>query len=132
MCGIVDVDLDDAWWLSAMLMLKYSRREGCCGALEAAPPRHDDFISRRLSIRGSILDCDISASTRSASNSETMHGEWDEWKALLKGSRRRHQVTDGSALAITISYSANHSIPWAIIHGILNWLYIVYFALFHG
>ena len=28
----------------------------------------------------------------------------------------------GSALAITISYSENHSILWAIIDGILSWL----------
>jgi hypothetical protein len=36
----------------------------------------------------------------------------------------------GSALAIAISYSNNHPIPWAIIHGILGWLYVIYFALF--
>jgi hypothetical protein len=36
------------------------------------------------------------------------------------------------ALAITISYSENHSILWAIIDGILSWLYVVYFALFRG
>ena len=35
----------------------------------------------------------------------------------------------GSALAITISWSVNHSIVWAIIHGILSWLYVIYYAL---
>src|ERR1700704_2072093 len=35
----------------------------------------------------------------------------------------KYGVGFGSALAITISYSANHSILWAIIHGILSWLY---------
>ncbi len=35
----------------------------------------------------------------------------------------------GSALAITISWSLHKSILWAIIHGILGWLYVVYFAL---
>jgi hypothetical protein len=44
----------------------------------------------------------------------------------------KYGVGFGSALAITISYSANHSILWAIIHGILSWLYVIYFALFHG
>ena len=29
----------------------------------------------------------------------------------------------GTALAIAISWSANHSILWAIIHGILSWVY---------
>ena len=36
----------------------------------------------------------------------------------------------GTALAITISWSVNKSILWAIIHGIFSWFYVVYFALF--
>ena len=35
----------------------------------------------------------------------------------------------GSALALTISWGANHSILWAIIHGILSWFYVIYYAL---
>ncbi len=35
----------------------------------------------------------------------------------------------GSALAIAISWSVNQSILWAIIHGILSWIYVVYYAL---
>jgi hypothetical protein len=35
----------------------------------------------------------------------------------------------GAALAITISWSVNHSILWAIIHGILSWIYVIYYAL---
>jgi hypothetical protein len=42
----------------------------------------------------------------------------------------KYGVGFGSALAIAISYTANHSILWAIIHGILGWLYVIYFALF--
>jgi len=38
-------------------------------------------------------------------------------------------ISFGSALAIVISWSQNHSILWAIIHGILSWFYVVYFAL---
>jgi len=38
-------------------------------------------------------------------------------------------VSFGSALAIVISWSQNHSILWAIIHGILSWFYVIYFAL---
>lgn len=37
----------------------------------------------------------------------------------------------GTALAITISWSANHSILWAIIHGIFSWLYVIYYWLRH-
>ena len=39
-------------------------------------------------------------------------------------------ITFGSALAIAISWSANQSILWAIVHGLLGWIYVVYFALF--
>lgn len=38
-------------------------------------------------------------------------------------------VSFGSALAIVISWSQHHSILWAILHGVLSWLYVVYFAL---
>jgi hypothetical protein len=42
----------------------------------------------------------------------------------------KYGVSFGSALAIAISYVNNHSLLWAIIHGLLGWLYVVYFALF--
>jgi hypothetical protein len=35
----------------------------------------------------------------------------------------------GSALAITISWSVNQSIVWAVIHGVLSWFYVIYYAL---
>lgn len=38
-------------------------------------------------------------------------------------------ITFGSALAITISWSVNKSIIWAIIHGIFSWFYVIYYAL---
>ena len=38
-------------------------------------------------------------------------------------------ISFGSALAIAISWSVNKSILWAIIHGLLSWLYVIYFAL---
>ena len=37
----------------------------------------------------------------------------------------------GTAMAITISWSANHSIFWAIIHGLLSWLYVIYYWITH-
>ena len=35
----------------------------------------------------------------------------------------------GSALAITISWSANKSILWAILHGVFSWFYVIYYAI---
>jgi hypothetical protein len=44
----------------------------------------------------------------------------------------KYGVGFGSALAIAISYTSNHSILWAIIDGILGWIYVIYFALFRS
>ncbi len=44
----------------------------------------------------------------------------------------KYGIGFGSALAITISYTAHKSTLWAIIHGILGWLYVIYFALFRS
>ena len=35
----------------------------------------------------------------------------------------------GSILAVTFSWARNRSILWAILAGILSWLYVIYFAL---
>jgi hypothetical protein len=34
----------------------------------------------------------------------------------------------GSIIAVVLSWSRNASILWCIFHGILSWLYVVYFA----
>mgnify|MGYP001300750465 CR=1 FL=1 len=36
----------------------------------------------------------------------------------------------GTALAIVISWWLNQSVPWAIIHGIFSWLYVIYYLLY--
>ncbi len=38
-------------------------------------------------------------------------------------------VSFGSALAMVISYTAWKSIVWAIIHGLLGWIYVIYYIL---
>jgi hypothetical protein len=38
-------------------------------------------------------------------------------------------VSFGSALAIAISWSLYKSLLWAIVHGALSWLYVIYYAL---
>ncbi len=35
----------------------------------------------------------------------------------------------GQALAIAVSYMNWHSLLWAIIHGWLGWLYIIYYVI---
>ncbi|WP_050699227.1 hypothetical protein [Anaeromassilibacillus senegalensis] len=38
----------------------------------------------------------------------------------------------GSALAMVISYVTWKSIGWAIFHGILGWLYVIYYIFQYG
>ena len=42
----------------------------------------------------------------------------------------RYGISFGTALAIAISYTNNHSILWAIIDGFFSWLYVLYYLLF--
>lgn len=64
-------------------------------------------------------------------------GEVREGPRSRGGGGARVQVTNvakkgigfGSALAIAISWSEHHSILWAVVHGVLSWLYVVWYAL---
>ncbi len=38
-------------------------------------------------------------------------------------------ITMGSALAMVISFTLNKSVLWAIIHGLLSWVYVLYYLL---
>ena len=59
-------------------------------------------------------------------------------KAHQQGNRMKtsdnihYSTTFGAALAITISYSINESILWAIIHGFFGWLYVIYVGITGG
>lgn len=41
----------------------------------------------------------------------------------------RAGISFGTALAIAISWSANKSVLWAILHGILSWVYVIYYVV---
>ncbi len=38
--------------------------------------------------------------------------------------------TLGTLVAVALSWSVNKSILWAIVHGFLSWLYVVYYLVF--
>ncbi|MBP3870788.1 MAG: hypothetical protein J6E46_07415 [Faecalicoccus sp.] len=38
-------------------------------------------------------------------------------------------ITFGSALAMVISYVNWHSVGWAIFHGLLSWIYVLYYVI---
>ena len=48
---------------------------------------------------------------------------------LYRSEIARSGIGFGSALAIAISWSVHKSILWAIIHGLLSWFYVLYYAL---
>jgi len=45
------------------------------------------------------------------------------------GTAAKAGIGFGTALAIAISWSANKSILWAIVHGLLSWIYVIYYAI---
>ena len=49
--------------------------------------------------------------------------------SMYRGEATRAGIGLGSALAVAISWHQHQSIPWAIIHGILSWFYVVYYAV---
>jgi hypothetical protein len=38
-------------------------------------------------------------------------------------------VSFGSALAMAISFNLHQSVLWAIVHGLLGWIYVVYYVV---
>ena len=45
------------------------------------------------------------------------------------GSAAKAGISFGSALAMVISYTTWHSVGCAIIHGMMSWVYVIYFIL---
>ena len=37
--------------------------------------------------------------------------------------------TLGTVIAVALSWGSNKSILWAIIHGFLSWIYVIYYIL---
>ncbi|MCB1050914.1 MAG: hypothetical protein H6510_02445 [Acidobacteria bacterium] len=51
-----------------------------------------------------------------------------EDKKRMRGGKEA--IGFGSVLAITLSWTANKAIGWAVIHGILGWFYVIYYLIF--
>lgn len=41
-------------------------------------------------------------------------------------------VSFGTVLAMVLSYAKWQSIGWAILHGLLNWIYVIYYIIKYG
>lgn len=56
---------------------------------------------------------------------------WEKFRLSFTWYPERFMML-GAALAMVISYVNWHSVGWAVVHGLLNWAYVVYFLIFHG
>ena len=36
----------------------------------------------------------------------------------------------GVVIAVALSWGANHSVLWAILHGFFSWFYVIYYFIF--
>lgn len=51
----------------------------------------------------------------------------DKNNGAKRSNSSRDSITFGCALAMIISYTEWKSIGWAIFHGLLSWIYVVYY-----
>lgn len=80
------------------------------------------------------------ASTLEVSEEDLIYGPSDSEKKTLTKIRENTTVektvdvgaTVGTALAVVLSYVKWKSIGWAILHGCLGWVYIIYYAIRYG
>lgn len=57
-----------------------------------------------------------------------MYEERSEKKTIINKTVKRG-LSFGSALAMVISYTTWKSVGWAIVHGLMSWVYVIYFIL---
>lgn len=80
------------------------------------------------------------ASTLEVSEEDLIYGPSDSEKKALTKIKENTTVektvdvgaTVGTALAVVLSYVKWKSIGWAILHGCLGWVYIIYYAIRYG
>ena len=80
------------------------------------------------------------ASTLEVSEEDLIYGPSDSEKKTLTKIKENTTVektvdvgaTVGTALAVVLLYVKWKSIGWAILHGCLGWVYIIYYAIRYG
>lgn len=63
---------------------------------------------------------------------EIIYGEGKKSPVVTVTKNVTKGLSFGAALAMIISYVEWHSIGWAILHGALNWIYVIYFIIRYG
>ncbi|HUD67580.1 MAG TPA: hypothetical protein VMQ17_23555 [Candidatus Sulfotelmatobacter sp.] len=57
---------------------------------------------------------------------EELKAHADELKANGTSRAAEVGIGFGSVLAMILSFTLNHSVGWAILHGICSWFYVIY------
>ena len=52
-----------------------------------------------------------------------------EGKVTYVNKTVKEGITFGCALAMVISYTTWKSVGWAILHGLLSWVYVIYYLI---
>lgn len=50
---------------------------------------------------------------------------------MKKSTAAKGGIGLGNVIAAVISWTSWHSILWTIIHGMLGWIYVIYFLIVH-
>ena len=74
----------------------------------------------------SALDVDIERLIYGKERKFTIEKHYHTEKTVTNG------VTFGAVLAMVISYVNWESIGWALLHGALNWIYVIYYIIKYG
>jgi hypothetical protein len=105
---------------------------GCrhCSEIRGYPYKHSHLVALRPNKIQPTIRRQLGAG-RAVNNDEgaTMNGSR---YYVVRSEGTKYGIGFGSALAMAISFTTNKSILWAIIHGILGWLYVIYLALFRS
>ncbi len=89
--------------------------------------RASGAISRLLP---AVIDCaKISPRIVFCREVDQMSGQYQEKNQTIVKKTVKTGISFGSALAMVISYTAWHSVGWAILHGLLSWVYVIYYVL---
>ena len=66
---------------------------------------------------------------------EIIYGSKRDYTTIINNHTTKHitkGLSFGAVLAMVISYVKWHSIGWAILHGLLNWFYVIYYIFQYG
>lgn len=66
---------------------------------------------------------------------EIIYGSKREYTTIVHNNTTKNitkGLSFGAALAMVVSYVKWQSIGWAVLHGLLNWAYVIYYIITYG